>query len=205
MTSVAWGTSTYTYDPIGNIIANTDLGTGQYNYSPGKIHAVTSANGRSYSYDSCGNMISRGTGSANQSLTHNEENRLVRVYKSGSPLVTFGYADDGARLWRNSSASGLTVWIGNLYELRGGKSLCHVFAGGKRIATFEPQDGGIWARAFGERRWHTWSRTAEAALLWPFQGGRTPTSVLIVTLTGILLASVIARPGRRWRWWSSAW
>ena len=64
MTSVAWGTSTYTYDPIGNIIANSDLGAGQYNYSPWKIHAVTSANGRSYSYDSCGNMISRGTGAA---------------------------------------------------------------------------------------------------------------------------------------------
>jgi len=207
MTSTALGSHTYAYDAIGNILTNSDLGTGtgQYTYHATKIHAVTGANGRTYSYDNAGNMTSRGTGSGNQSLTYNEENRLISVYKSGSPYVTFGYADDGTRLWRDSTGTGgtgLSVWIGSLYEVRGGKTLCHVFAEGKRVATFEPQGGGPWAKVIGEERWHVWSRAAEAAFLWPFQYGRTPTTVLILTLTGILLASVMSRC--RWRWGAHA-
>ena len=38
-------------------------------------------------------------------------------------LVKFGYAADGTRLWKwiNQNPTNLQVWIGNIYEEKGGK------------------------------------------------------------------------------------
>lgn len=68
-------------------------------------------------------------------LLYDEEDQLKQV--SGTNTVTFGYSDGGARLWRNNGTT-LTVWIGGIYEVRGSQVLCHVFAGGQRVATLEP-------------------------------------------------------------------
>src|SRR6266516_925795 len=83
---------------------------GLYQYTSVKPHAVTLANGKSYSYDNCGNMIVRGA----QLLSYDEENQLMQVNSNGV-LSTFGYADGGGRLWKQAP-SGLQVWIGGLYE-----------------------------------------------------------------------------------------
>src|SRR5690606_32187039 len=98
-------------------------------------------------YDACGNMTVRG----NQTLIYDEENQLTQVTGPGLS-VTFGYADGGGRLWR-AGATGYTVWIGGIYEIKDGKTLCHVSAGGGRVATFEPLGGGPFAGIFGEERW----------------------------------------------------
>jgi hypothetical protein len=55
----------------------------------------------------------------------------------------------------------------------GGKLLCHVFAGGKRIATFEPQ-GGVFGYRLKPKRWDDIARTAELAFLWPLRTGSVP-------------------------------
>ena len=44
-------------------------------------------------------------------------------------------------MWRRGT-NGYSIWIGGIYEINSGKVLCHVMAGGKLIATFEPQCGG---------------------------------------------------------------
>jgi RHS repeat-associated protein len=87
-------------------------------------------------------MIVRQAGLTNsQSLTYDAENRLVRFAQAGTNLllVKFGYAADGTRLWKwnNQSAANLQVWIGNIYEEKGGKVLYHVYAGGQLVCSFE--------------------------------------------------------------------
>jgi hypothetical protein len=45
-------------------------------------------------------------------------------------------------LWQQVSGSNnvtkTTIWIGGIYEIKDGKTLCHAFADGRRVATFEP-------------------------------------------------------------------
>jgi hypothetical protein len=53
---------------------------------------------------------------------------------------------------------------------------CHVFAGGKRIATFEPQ-GGVFGYRLKSKRWDDLAKTAELAVLWPVQKNRAPGTV----------------------------
>jgi len=192
LNSTARGVNTYAYNAIGNVLTNGDSGTGLYAYGS-KPHAVTNANGKTYAYDACGNMTTRD----DQSLTYDEENRLTIV--TGGMWVNFGYDDGGARLWRYG-ANGYTIWIGGIYEEKDGKTLCHVLAGGKRIATFEPQGGGPWAKVMGEENWFATSRGLTAAMNWPFQEGRTQLTILLGTLLGMLGVCLAARrhvPARR--------
>jgi hypothetical protein len=49
----------------------------------------------------------------------------------------------------------------------------HVFAGGKRIATFEPQ-GGVFGYRLKPKRRDDLAKTAEMAFLWPLQEDRAP-------------------------------
>src|SRR5205823_109340 len=107
--------------------------------------------------------------------------------------VTFGYAEGGGRLWR-CGTNCYTVWIGGIYELKDGKTLCHVFAGGKRLATFEPQGGGPWAKIFGEERWFAASIGIQRILDWPFQKGRAPLTLLLLTFSGM---AAVCLAGRR--------
>jgi RHS repeat-associated protein len=177
----------FAYDSIGNITVNPEFGAGSYTYpaagSP-RPHAVTAANGKTYSYDACGNMTNRN----GQVLSYDQENQLKQL--TGTNTVTFGYADGGQRLWRQGGT--LDIFIGGIYELRGTKVLCHVFAGGRRICTFEPA-GQVctWldrhpdlARAY---------YFCAAAKDWPLQGGRTPLTVALIPLLGVLGVLVVSR------------
>lgn len=144
----------YTYDAVGNITYNREGDGGTYpngsSYTYGatpRKQATTSAYGQTALYDKCGNMIVRHGTTGPQALDYDSENRLARFSQAGSLIVEFGYATDGTRLWKrvNQDASQLQVWIGGIYEEKGGKTLFHVFAGGQRICTFEagsPLAGG---------------------------------------------------------------
>lgn len=193
LTSPQWGTKTYAYNAYGNMMTNSEAGSGQYTYagSSSSSYRVTSANGKSYAYDGNGNMTTRGS----QTLTYNAENKLIGV-TNGATVTTFGYAEGGARLWRNGSG-GLTVWIGGLYEVRpDGKVLCHVNVGGKRIATFEPSI--LTASLPVKYPWVVASVNGlDRALTWSLREGRAPVTVMVLTLLGILLASLLARGGVR--------
>jgi RHS repeat-associated protein len=194
LTSYSRGGTTYqfTYNPIGNVIINPEFGPAQYVYSSSKPQAVTNANGKTYAYDANGNMTQRGS----QALIYDEENRLIQVTE-GSTITTFGYDASGNRLWR-STGGAATIWIGDIYEVRGGKVLCHVFAGGRRIATFEPQ-GGVFGSAVNHR-YYVATSFLDRACVWPFQHGRTPFTVAIITLAGILCASIFSRRSLQQSW-----
>jgi RHS repeat-associated protein len=188
--SSAWGTRTFAYNALGNLLTNTDSGSGQYSYGS-KPHAVTSANGASYSYDANGNMIDRNS----ILMEYDEENRLIQ---SGDECtVQFGYADGGARLWKVSgSCSTAQIWIGGIYEEKGGKALCHVFAGGQRLCTFEPASGGPYAMIWAPKTlWAHATETFVSATSWPFQHNRTPATVLLTTLLFLLCVIRSARRG----------
>jgi RHS repeat-associated protein len=188
--STARGTKTYGYNSIGNMLTNQDFGGGLYQYGA-QPHAVTSANGLSYSYDTCGNMIMRG----NQTLAYDEQNQLTSVSTTNG-TVRYGYNDAGERLWR-CGTNGYSVWIGGIYEINNGKALCHVFAGGKRIATFEPLCGGLWSKVVGEKIWYIASTKAGSIFNWPFQNGRGQWTMLGGTWVAALGVCMVA--GRKVR------
>lgn len=185
LNSTARGVKTYAYDSTGNILTNQDFGSGLYKYGA-KPHAVTNANGVNYSYDACGNMIVRGS----QALSYDEQNELASVSTTNG-VVAFGYDENGQRLWR-AGTNGYSVWIGEIYEINDGKVLCHVFAGDKRIATFEPICGGPWAKVTGEKRWYAAAIGFDKALIWPLQKLGAPLLMVLLTLAGMIGVCVAA-------------
>jgi len=133
----------YGYDSVGTIITNIEFGSPQvYSYGVRRAQAVRAEFAMTNLYDLCGNMIVRQAGLTNsQSLVYDPENRLVRFAQASTNflLVEFGYAGDGTRLWKwvNQTPTNLQVWIGNIYEEKGGQTLFHVFAGGQQVCTFQ--------------------------------------------------------------------
>jgi RHS repeat-associated protein len=141
LTSASQGSQkTYTYNALGNIVTNGELGTGTYTYGSSKPHAVTAVGGNnSYQYDACGNMTTRNRNNqAGQTLAYDEQNRLKQVAIAGGSTVKFGYSSDDSRLWKMVGTQLTNVWIGDIYEEQNGTILCHVYAGGRLVATFEP-------------------------------------------------------------------
>jgi RHS repeat-associated protein len=194
LTSYTWNSTTYnfSYSSIGNITVNPEFGAGSYTYGSSKPHAVTAANGKTYSYDACGNMTNRN----GVALLYDEENQLKQVNNTDGSVVTFGYSDGGARLWEQVTSSNqvtkTTVWIGGIYEIKDGKTLCHVIADGRRVATFEPVSPlCAWLQNTPViREVYAFAKTATT---WPLQDGRAPLTATLIPLLGILTASVFSR------------
>jgi len=70
--------------------------------------------------------------------------------------------------------------------------LCHVFAGSRRLCTFEPaQNACAWLP--GGEFFAACGRGLAAALTWPFNEGRAFYTLLLIPLLGVLFASVFAR------------
>lgn len=149
------GGVSYGYDQTGNITNNIEGGGSSYSYGNPRLEAVRSAFGYTNLYDLCGNMIVRHGGTTNsQALVYDPENRLSAIAAAGVFSDEFGYAYDGARLWKriDQNPTNIQVWIGNIYEQKGGQALFHVFAGPEQICTFvagSPLDGGTNTSAVG--------------------------------------------------------
>ena len=148
----------YGYDAVGSMTANIETGSSvPYGYGNLRKQAVKSAFTYTYLYDLCGNMTVRHGGpttSQSQALEYDPENRLIAFSQPGVVTAEFGYAADGTRLWKrlNQDPNQVQVWIGNIYEEKGGKTLFHVFAGGQQVCTFEaasPLGGGSDSTAVG--------------------------------------------------------
>lgn len=140
----ASGTQTFgfTYDALGNMLTNADAGAGTYSYPASgtnavRPHAVTSSPLGAYSYDDAGNMLSRGPAGSAQTLAYNARNLLTSVTPPTGSAVTYGYDASGARVWKQVGTA-VTVSIGDHYEERARRGLCHVMAEGRRICTFQP-------------------------------------------------------------------
>ena len=126
------GTNSYAYTAIGNVVTNGESGTAAYTYGSLLPQAVRSVGGSLYAYDANGNMTVR----AGQRLSYDAWNRLARVSTNNQPITAFGYGGDGSRIWKQAGTN-LQVWIGNTYEEKQGKQLCQIFAGTRRIATYD--------------------------------------------------------------------
>ena len=187
------GQMTYSYNAIGNLISNGESSGGDYVYGGSRPHAVTNACGKSYQYDECGNMKVRG----NQQLTYDEQNRLISVTKTGQPTVTFGYTEDGSRLWKKKGSIITQIRIGDIYEEKDGKILCHVIANGQLIATFEPQGliAGIIQNNYFFAKGHKICTTAYAGL---FRGGRTPLTLMSLAILSGLCSGLWYTRQRLW-------
>ncbi len=194
-------TITYEYDALGNIHRNGEMGGGTYTYHATKPHAVVSANGNSYVYDAVGNMTTRNSSEyGSQTLTYDEQNRLKQVAISGGSTVQFGYAGGGARLWKKVDGQITGLWIGSLYEEKDGKILCHVYAGDRLVATFEPESALaciIQNNRYLAAIWNggDWALTAF------FGGGRTLVTVMWAAACKRITASASSAartPGGKW-------
>lgn len=120
----------------GGTAGASNRGPGLTDNQPGP-HAVTStASGLAYSYDSNGNLISRGQGDV---LEWDFENRLVRAVTPDSDS-TFIYDASGQRRIKKTTENGLTstdYYISDNFEIRNGQPVKYVFDGSRRIARIE--------------------------------------------------------------------
>ena len=127
----SYGTISYTYDQIGNMMSNSQVGSYAYPTSGStsvRPHAVSSAGPTGYSYDNNGNMIS----GAGRTIGYDAENRPLSI-TVGSSTTNFVYDGDGGRV--KKTVGGLTtVYIGKLYECSAGSCSKYIFAGSQRIA-----------------------------------------------------------------------
>jgi len=133
------GSLNYLYDPIGNMIYNSQVGF--YVYPPAgsgvRPHAVTAAGANSYTYDAAGNMISV-TGGAGSTLTYGPDNRLSSVAAAGPTTTSFVYDGEGHRVTKTVNGV-TTVYIGRLYQcVMGGGCSKFIVAGNRRIASVDP-------------------------------------------------------------------
>ncbi|WKZ53206.1 MAG: RHS repeat-associated core domain-containing protein [Anaerolineales bacterium] len=124
---------TYQYDPAtGNLKVKGDMTLDYLDSS--HVHAVTNANGNTYSYDSNGNQTTRTVGGQTIQFGYNAENKLVSV--TGTNLsAQFTYNGDGQRV--KSVVNGEIVYfVGGHYEFNDttNEITKYYFSGGARIA-----------------------------------------------------------------------
>ena len=131
-----YGTQAYTYNTIGNILTKAGVG---YTYGAtaqtcGRLmpHAVTStSDGKSYSYDCNGNMVSDG----DRTFTWDADNKPVGITRTGVGTTTFAYSGEGARV-KKIGPSRTIRYAGGLEDhVTDGVQVKHISAGGLRIAT----------------------------------------------------------------------
>ncbi|MBN1796816.1 MAG: hypothetical protein JW804_09100 [Sedimentisphaerales bacterium] len=83
----------------------------------------------------------------------------------------------GDRVWKKVNGNPTQIWIGDIYEIKNGKVLCHVFAGDKMVATFEPAST-IACIINGNPYLKKSYEMAETAYAGLFGGGRTSLTLL---------------------------
>ena len=96
-----------TYDSIGNIQTKAGI-SGTYQYGSGNAgpHAVTSADGITYTYDSCGNMLGRYEGGTNISSTAWTSFNKVSTLYNGNDGSEFTYDANHSRITQISFEDG---------------------------------------------------------------------------------------------------
>ena len=134
-------TGNYGYDPTGNITNNIEGGGSSYAYANPRIQAVRD---RLWLYQSLRFVRQHDCAARrltnSQAMVYDPENQLSAIAQAGSDVwMNLATPMDGARLWKrlNQNPTNIQVWIGNIYEEKGGKVLFHVFAGSEQVCTFE--------------------------------------------------------------------
>ena len=143
-TTGGYGTISYTYNQIGNLLTNSQVGSYTYNASgtsSTRPHAVTQtgtgATAVTYSYDANGNL----SGGGGRTLTWDAENRPTQIVKGGV-TTTFVYDGDGGRVKKTVQGT-TTVYIGQLYVCVGTACEKLIYAGTQRVAMVQVNGGSI--------------------------------------------------------------
>lgn len=119
----AYTPTTVTYDPLGNILTRSDVGTYLYGENGAGPHAVTTITGikpNAYTYDQVGNRISSNNGTAE----YNSLSKVTALTK-GLNRVEFDIGPDDQRfeerIYKNGQLLERKAYIGKLFEkiLRG--------------------------------------------------------------------------------------
>ncbi|RIK57522.1 MAG: hypothetical protein DCC63_13640 [Nitrospira sp.] len=137
-TGGATASITYSYNEIGNLTANSQVGTYTYPTSGSssvRPHAVSAAGSNSYTYDANGNM----TAGAGRSFTYNLENKPLTI-TIGGQTTTFVYDGDNGRV-KKIVGTTTTRYISQLYECENTSCSRMIFAGSERVATLVPGGG----------------------------------------------------------------
>ena len=159
-----YGTLTYGYNQIGNLLTNSKVGTYTYNASGAsskRPHAVTSTSittgtgtdaettTNTYAYDANGNLILGG----GRIITWDYEQRPASILNDGV-TTTFVYDGDGGRVKKSVSATQLddltgesptsaitTVYIGKLLVCEASGCAKLIYAGAQRVALVQMGSG----------------------------------------------------------------
>ncbi len=137
LTSVSGNQSqSFTYDALGNITWNSQVGS--YQYADGTHrHAATVAGAGTYTYDANGNLVSGG----GRTLEWDSDNRLARA-TTAAGITTFAHDASGQRVLK-SSPSGTTRYFGSLLEL-GPKGLTKHYYAGPLLVAKRDATGAYW-------------------------------------------------------------
>lgn len=133
-----YGTLAYSYDAIGNMTYNSQVGT--LNYPPSgansvRPHAVMSVGSQVYIYDANGN---RRTGDG-CTVTFCRDNRAISLNKNG--VVTTNTFDPDGNRDKQVLGATTTRYLSKLYECDNGSCTRYIFADGQRRVAL-PASGG---------------------------------------------------------------
>lgn len=153
-TGGATATFTYTYNQIGNMLSNPQVGAYTYPTSGAGVvrpHAATVVGPYPLTYDNNGNMVTMTdpAGFFGYSGTYNVDNRLsslVTTYAGVPTTSTFVYDGDGGRV-KKIDGTTTTRYISKLYECdtTGTTTSCSrfIWAGDQRVATVAVTSGTV--------------------------------------------------------------
>ncbi|AJR05714.1 type IV secretion protein Rhs [Photobacterium gaetbulicola] len=109
----------YDYDKLGNLIGKTDIGAYEYDGKNAGPHAVTKANGISFTYDNVGNLVKGETGTAVKTterlLEWSSFNKPTKIVRNGH-TIEFAYDANYNRYYRKDSSGSETYYFDKLYE-----------------------------------------------------------------------------------------
>lgn len=119
-------TQAYTYDLAGNMVAKTGKGGFQVlEWEDENKHIRPASVTFQQNITSVGQRIAQ----------YNQENKPTQITYNGQTSNLF-YDGEGHRVKKNGGGP-TAVYVGELYEIRGGQTVVHIFAGAKRIGSIK--------------------------------------------------------------------
>jgi RHS repeat-associated protein len=113
MVSGVNGTTSYTYDAIGNrLTLSTSEGTLKYSYDPAS--RLLTAGSRTFTYDNNGNRLTKTQSGETVSYSYDAANRLVSS-GAGTTTSTFSYDGDGNRVTQ-ADGRGSYVYVNDVFR-----------------------------------------------------------------------------------------
>jgi RHS repeat-associated protein len=127
-----WGSYSYTYDGLNNLISRTSTNPLNYGYdaATNRLSGVSGAVSRNYGYNPRGGMIGDGT----KSFTLNANDQITSI----TGIATYGYDGNGKRV-KTTKADGTTEYT--LYDASGTLAT-HFLRNGAGVTTNYLQLGG---------------------------------------------------------------